>query len=145
MLENKLGRNPLAAFRGETIVFGLALLLSGCATKSALPPAQAADPIVGTTAIDIFDGKTLSYTYDNGKQFTNTFEGNIRTSVVKRGTLHEKVAAQHLGGDRYLMVWEDDNMGMVVQVIDLRARTVRAAVPIPGGPQIWTANITVFE
>jgi len=42
-------------------------------------------------------------------------------------------------------VWEDDNMGMLVQVIDLRARTVRAAVSLPGGPQVWTAEISVFE
>lgn len=126
------------------VALGLTVFLGACATKSALPPAQAADAVVGTNAIDVFDGKTLSYTYGNGKQFTNTFEGNIRTSVVKRGTLHETVVAQHLGEDRYLMVWEDDNMGMVVQVIDLRARTVRAAVPIPGGPQVWTANITAF-
>lgn len=145
MQGNKFGVTSLEAFTTTTIVFGLTLLLSGCATKSALPPAQAAEAIVGTDALEVFDGKTLSYTYGNGKQFTNTFEGNIRTSVVKRGTLHEKVTAQHLGEDRYLMVWEDDNMGMVVQVIDLRARTVRAAVPIPGGPQIWTADITAFD
>ncbi len=123
----------------------LTIVCAGCATKSALPPAQAAASVVGTDAIDVFDGKTLSYTYDNGKQFTNTFAGNVRTSVVKRGTLHETVTAQHLGDDRYLMVWEDDNMGMVVQIIDLRARTVRAAVPIPGSPQVWSANITAFE
>lgn len=123
----------------------LALGSAGCAATSALPAAQPSESIVGTNAIEVFDGKTLSYTYDNGKQFTNTFAGNVRTSVVKRGTLHETVIAQHLGEDRYLMVWEDDNMGMVVQIIDLRARTVRAAVPISGSPQVWTANITAFE
>lgn len=123
----------------------LALVLCGCSPRSALPTARAPDPIVGTSAIDVFDGKSLSYTYDNGKQFTNTFDGNIRTSVVKRGTLHEKVIAQHLGDERYFMVWEDDNLGMLVQIIDLRARTVRVAVPIPGDPQVWTAKITAFE
>lgn len=127
------------------LVVALALVCGGCGAKSALPPAQPAASLVGTDAIDVFDGKTLRYTYDNGKQFTNTFEGNVRTSVVKRGTLHETVIAQHLGDDRYLMVWEDDNMGMVVQVIDLRARTVRAAVPISGSPQVWTATITAFD
>lgn len=129
----------------KRLAMGLALTLCGCATRSALPAAQPADPVVGTNAIDVFDGKTLSYTYGNGKHFTNTFDGNIRTSVVKRGTLHEKVIAQHLGDDRYLMVWNDDNMGMIVQVIDLRARTVRAAVPISGEPQVWVAEISAFE
>lgn len=128
------------------LVLGLTLLLGACASKPPPPPASpVTDPVVGTSALDVFDGKTLSYTYANGKHFTNTFAGNVRTSVVKRGTLHEEVIAQHLGEERYLMVWEDDNMGMLVQVIDLRARTVRAAVPLPGGPQVWTAKISVFE
>lgn len=142
-----MARVRFAGHGGGTMraALGFALLLGACASKSALPPAQARNPIVGTNAIDVFDGKTLSYTYENGKQFTNTFDGNIRTSVVKRGTLHEKVVAQHLGDDRYLVVWEDDNLGMLVQIIDLRARTVRVAVPIPGNPQVWTAEITAFE
>lgn len=140
MTQRKLGRPRLAR-----LTLGLTVLLGACAAKSALPPAQPADAIEGTSAIDVFDGKTLSYTYGNGKHFTNTFEGNIRTSVVKRGTLHEEVIAQHLGNDRYLMVWEDDNLGMLVQIIDLRARTVRVAVPLPSGPQVWIAEISAFE
>lgn len=126
-------------------VLALAVLIGGCASTSALPVAQAPDPIVGSNAVDVFDGKTLSYTYDNGKQFTNTFEGNIRTSVVKRGTLHEKVIVQHLGDDRYFVVWEDANLGMLAQILDLRARTVRVAVPLSSGPQVWIGKITAFE
>ena len=39
-----------------------------------------------------FDGKTISYTYDNGWDFTNTFEGNIRVTVSpRRGELREPV------------------------------------------------------
>ncbi|MEM6294186.1 MAG: hypothetical protein AAGA54_23100 [Myxococcota bacterium] len=120
---------------GATALLGLTLA-TGCAT---------AGPAVGSSALDVFDGKTLAYTYGNGKYFENTFEGNVRTTVVKRGTLHETVIAQHLGEDRYLMVWRDDNMGMIVQVIDLGAGTVRAAVPLPDGPQVWVAEIERFD
>lgn len=34
---------------------------------------------------------------------------------------------------------------MLVQVIELGARTARAAMPTPGAPQVWTAEITAFE
>ncbi len=43
------------------IALVLALVSAGCAVKSALPSAQAAASVVGTDALDVFDGKTLSY------------------------------------------------------------------------------------
>ncbi len=127
--------NTRAARWSVVGLFALALG-TGCATTG---------PTVGSSALDVFDGKTLAYTNSNGKYFENRFEGNVRTTVVKRGTLHETVTAQHLGDDRYLMVWRDDNMGMIVQVIDFEAGTVRAAVPLSGGPQVWVAKIERFD
>lgn len=57
-------------------------------------------------AIDVFNGKTLSYAYSNGWSFTNFFEGNLRISHVEgRGELREMTVVTHAGKDKYLIAW----------------------------------------
>lgn len=83
-------------------------------------------------AIADFDGTTISYTYDNGWSFTNTFDGHIRHSSVPRGELREHVEMTRLRDGLYLASWIDDEMGLLAQVIDFETRTVLAAIPVEG-------------
>ncbi len=76
-----------------------------------------------------FDGKTISYTYDNGWSFTNTFDGHLRISNVPRGQLREHVEMIQLREGLYFASWIDDEMGPLAQIIDLENGTVLAAIP----------------
>lgn len=89
-------------------------------------------------AIADFDGKTISYTYENGWSFTNRFEGNVRHSSVPRGELHEIVEATRLRDDLYLLTWIDDEMGLLAQIVDFETNTVLAAIPVEGEPRTET-------
>ena len=89
-------------------------------------------------AIADFDGKTISYTYENGWSFTNTFEGNVRHSSVPRGELHEIVEATRLREDLYLVTWIDDEMGLLAQIVDFEKNTVLAAIPVEGASRTET-------
>jgi phenolic acid decarboxylase len=96
-----------------------------------------------SSAIDVFDQRTLSYTYDNGWEFTNFFEGNLRTSTVEgRGELRETVVVTKTGKDLYFVAWEDDEMGLITQIIDLGNNTLQAAVLLEGNVDIWSGKIT---
>lgn len=77
-----------------------------------------------------FDGKTISYTYDNGWSFTNDFEGHLRISNVPRGVLREHVEMVELRDGLFFVSWIDDEMGLLAQIIDLDADTVIAAIPV---------------
>ncbi|MEM7274385.1 MAG: MoaF N-terminal domain-containing protein [Actinomycetota bacterium] len=80
--------------------------------------------------IDAFDGKTISYTYDNGWSFTNTFDGHTRISVVpRRGELREQVAMVELRPGLYFASWIDGEMGLLAQIIDVEQGKVLAAIP----------------
>ena len=85
-----------------------------------------------------FDGKTISYIYENGWSFTNTFEGNVRRSSVPRGELHEIVECTRLRDDLFLITWIDDEMGLLAQVLDFANDTVLAAIPVEGEPRTET-------
>jgi hypothetical protein len=63
--------------------------------------------------ISAFDGKSISYTYDNNWSFTNTFEGHLRTSQVPRGTLREHVEVVQLRDGLFFASWIDDEMGLL--------------------------------
>jgi len=82
--------------------------------------------------ISTFDGKTISYTYDNGWSFTNTFDGHTRVSNVPRGELREHVEMTRLRDGLYFVSWIDDEMGLLAQIIDFETNTVLAAVPVEG-------------
>ena len=95
-----------------------------------------------------FDGKTLSYTYDNGWDFSNSFEGNIRITISpRRGELREPVQIRELRPDVYLVSWIDGEMGMLAQIIDLENGTVLATIPSedePNTTEIISAAISSF-
>lgn len=96
-----------------------------------------------------FDGKTISYTYDNGWAFTNTFEGNIRvTESPRRGQLREPVQIRELRPDLFLVSWIDGEMGLLAQIIDLENGTILATIPSemePNTTGIITATIASFD
>ena len=95
-----------------------------------------------------FDKKTISYTYDNGWSFTNTFEGHTRISVVpRRGELREHVQMSEVRPGVFLASWIDDEMGLLAQIIDLENDTVLAAIPVDNdnGTQVISGTITSFD
>lgn len=96
-----------------------------------------------------FDGRTISYTYDNGWDFTNNFEGNIRvTQSPRRGELREPVQIRELRPEVFLVSWIDAEMGLLAQIIDLENGTLLATIPSedqPGTTEIITANISRFD
>ena len=96
-----------------------------------------------------FDGKTISYTYDNGWDFTNRFEGNIRVTVSpRRGELREPVQIRELRPEVFLVSWVDGEMGLLAQIIDLENRTVLATIPSevePNTTEIISAAISSFD
>ncbi len=96
-----------------------------------------------------FDGKTISYTYDNGWDFTNTLEGDIRvTESPRRGELREPVQIRELRPDLFLVSWIDGEMGLLVQIVDLENGTVLATIPSedePATTEIITATISSFD
>ena len=95
-------------------------------------------------AVAEFDGKTISYTYDNGWSFTNRFEGHIRHSSVPRGELAEHCQIVKLREELYLISWIDDEMGLLTQTIDFKAKVVLAAIPVEGKleTEILTGTLT---
>ncbi len=96
-----------------------------------------------------FDGKSISYTYDNGWDFTNTFEGHIRVTISpRRGELREPIQIRELRPDVFLISWIDAEMGMLAQIIDLENGTVMATIPSedqPNSSEIITAAISSFD
>ena len=102
-----------------------------------------------TDPIARFDGKTISYTYDNGWDFTNTFEGNIRvTASPRRGELREPVQIRELRSDVFLVSWIEGEMGLLAQIIDLENGTVLATIPSedePNTTEIISAAISSFD
>ncbi len=96
-----------------------------------------------------FDGKTISYTYDNGWDFTNKFEGSIRvTQSPRRGELREPVQIRELRPDVFIVSWIDGEMGLLAQIIDLENGIVLATIPSedePNTTEIITATISSFD
>ncbi len=82
--------------------------------------------------IAAFDGKRLSYTYDNGWSFTNDFEGHLRITNAPRGLLKEHVEVAKLREGLYFISWVDDEMGLIAQTIDFENKIVLAAIPVEG-------------
>lgn len=95
-------------------------------------------------AIADFDGTTVRYTYDNGWEFTNRFEGNVRHSSVPRGELSEFVEMVRLRDGLFLVSWIDDEMGLLAQILDFENNTVLAAIPVEGElkTEILTGTLT---
>jgi hypothetical protein len=103
--------------------------------------------VAGIDPISEFDGRTISYTYDNGWSFTNRFDGNLRISEVPvRGELREHIEMVQLRPGLFLASWIDDEMGLLAQIIDLENRTVLAAIPVQDdrGTEILMGSITAY-
>ena len=103
--------------------------------------------MAGTDPISEFDGRTISYTYDNGWSFTNKFDGHLRISEVPaRGELREHIEMVQLRPGLFLASWVDDEMGLLAQIIDLEKRTVLAAIPADNdrGTEILSGSITAY-
>lgn len=99
----------------------------------------------GSDALDAFDGKTISYVYENEWAFTNVFDGATRiTKVEGRGTLREHIEIRAVAPNTYFIAWIDDEMGAITQLVDLTARTLLASVPVDGKIEVWKATITAF-
>lgn len=94
--------------------------------------------------ISVFDGKSISYAYDNGWSFTNEFEGHLRVTHAPRGVLREHVEIVQLRENLYFLSWVDDEMGLLAQTLDLEAGLVCAAIPADDerGIQIIMGQIT---
>ena len=96
-----------------------------------------------------FDGTTISYTYDNGWEFSNTFEGNVRVTMSpRRGELREPVQIRELRPEVFLVSWIDGEMGLLTQIIDLENGTILAAIPSednPNSSEIISATISSFD
>jgi hypothetical protein len=104
--------------------------------------------VTQSDAIASFDNTTISYTYDNGRSFTNTFDGHTRISVVpRRGELREQVQMTELRPGLYLASWIDDEMGLLAQIIDLENDIVLAAIPVENdnGTEIISGTITSLK
>ncbi len=77
-----------------------------------------------------FDGRSISYRYDNGWEFTNTFDGRVRVTITdRRGELREPIQIRELRPDLFFISWIDGEMGLLAQIIDLEHRTVMTAIP----------------
>lgn len=101
--------------------------------------------MAGIDPISEFDGRTISYTYENGWSFTNRFDGHLRISEVPvRGELREHIEMVQLRPGLFLASWIDDEMGLLAQIIDLENRTVLAAIPVQDdrGTEILMGSIT---
>lgn len=97
-------------------------------------------------AVAHFDGKTLSYVYENGWEFTNFFHGTLRVSQMeKRGELRETIEFSKLSKDSYLLAWVDEEMGPITQLVDFATKVIWATVFYEGKMQIWPGKIIDFS
>lgn len=96
-----------------------------------------------------FDKKSISYTYDNGWEFTNSFDGLTRITVTdRRGELREPIEIHELRPGLFFISWIDGEMGLLAQILDIEKGTVMTAIPVEGDDtvsQTITGTITAFE
>ncbi len=99
--------------------------------------------------IATFDGTSISYTYDNGWEFTNTFEGRTRITITdRRGELREPIQIHELRPRLFFISWIDGEMGLLAQILDIENGTVMTAIPVEGDDtvsQTITGTITDFS
>jgi len=97
-------------------------------------------------AVDHFNGKKFSYVYDNGWEFTNFFQGNLRVSEMeKRGVLRETVEIASVGMDCFVIAWVDEEMGPITQYVDFSKKELLCTVFYEEKMQIWKGKVTEFE
>lgn len=97
-----------------------------------------------TEALAVFDGKSLSYTYENGMEVTNTFDGADRKTFFGEDLI-EQVTVKNVAADTYYIIWEDAERGLATQTVNLDTKVVHTAITMDGTPMIFNGTITSFE
>lgn len=105
--------------------------------------------VSATDPIATFDGKSISYTYNNGWEFTNTFDGRTRITVTdRRGELREPIQIHELRPGLFFISWIDGEMGLLAQILDIENGTVMTAIPVEDNDTVSdtiTGTITHFD
>lgn len=95
-------------------------------------------------ALSLFDGKSLSYTYDNGMSVTNVFDGAARSTEFGGETLVEQVTVKNVAPDTYYVIWEDAERGLATQTINMATKAVVTAITMDGQIAVMTGVVTDF-
>lgn len=96
-------------------------------------------------ALAVFDGKSLSYTYEGGMAVTNVFEGADRKTEFGGDLLVEQVTVKNVAPDTYYIVWEDAERGLATQTVNLSTHSVVTAITMDGQIMVMPGSITSFE
>lgn len=96
-------------------------------------------------ALAVFDGRSLSYTYDAGLAVTNVFKGADRHTEFGGENLIEQVTVKHVAPDTYFIVWNDAQRGIASMTVNLEAKTVCTAITMEGQIAVMPGIITAFE
>ena len=96
-------------------------------------------------ALAVFDGKSLSYTYDNGMSVTNVFDGADRSTEMGGATLIEVVTVINVAADTYYIVWEDAERGLATQTVNFATKDVHTAITMEGNITVMDGSITDFS
>ncbi len=96
-------------------------------------------------SLAVFDGKSLSYTYENGMSVTNVFQGADRHTEFGGVDLIEKVTVKNVAPDTYYIVWEDAERGPASQTVNLATMTVNTAIAMDGVLMVLPGTITGLE
>ncbi|MEM8707523.1 MAG: hypothetical protein AAGE98_13755 [Actinomycetota bacterium] len=93
-------------------------------------------------ALAVFDGKSLSYTYDNGMAITNRFDGADRHTEFGGQMLVEVVTVKNVAPHTYYVIWEDAERGLATQSVNLETKQVCTAITMDGQIAIMTGTVT---
>ncbi|MEM8922679.1 MAG: hypothetical protein AAGD35_04185 [Actinomycetota bacterium] len=96
-------------------------------------------------ALAVFDGKSLSYTYEGGMSVTNVFKGADRETEFGGETLVEQVTVKNVAPNTYYIVWEDAVRGLATQTVNLDTNSVCTAITMDGNIAVMPGSITSFE
>lgn len=96
-------------------------------------------------SLAVFDGKTLSYTYEGGMAVSNVFDGAARSTEFGGETLVEQVTVKNVAPNTYYVVWEDAVRGMATQTVNLDTMEVVTAITMEGQIMVMPGSITSFE
>lgn len=95
-------------------------------------------------ALAVFDGHSLSYTYDAGLAVTNVFKGVDRHTEFGGEELIEQVTVKNVAPNTYFMVWEDAVRGIGSMTINLETKAVCTAITMDGQIAVMPGTITAF-
>lgn len=95
-------------------------------------------------ALAVFDGQSLSYTYDSGLAVTNVFDGADRRTVFHGEELIERVTVKNVAPNTYYFVWEDAIRGLGAMTANLDEGVVHTAITMEGEIVVMSGKITAF-